>query len=207
MSDIVDAGQTFNGHGRGMCQWGTQRWSINQGKDFVWIVNHYYNNNGAGTQLRVGALQSGANSVLPPPTLNAPGVDNLAPGSSVTTLPAGFLQMNAQYRWNMTSHNTAGYGSANTFRTYFQVAAAVTISGRIFAADGATGLRNAAVTLSDPQGGVRTATTSSFGFYSFDNVAAGGSYTIRVLSRRFRFSSQTVQPSGDLRNVDFVGLE
>ncbi len=255
MSDIVDAGQTFNGHGRGMCQWGTQRWSINQGKDFVWIVNHYYNNNGAGTQLRTGVLQSGLNSVLPPPTLNGPGVDNAAPGTTVTTLtpvfdwqtvagsdghglyiskfngltydlvfnsetvlgqpitgttytlPAGFLQTNAQYRWNMTSHNVAGYGSANTFRTYFQVTQPVSISGRIFASDGATGLRNAAVTLTDSQSVVRTATTSSFGFYAFDNVAPGASFTIRVSSRRFRYQSQTVQASGDLVNVDFVGLE
>src|SRR6266850_4134764 len=40
MSDSVDAGQTFNGHGRGMCQWGTQRWATNQGRDYVWIVDH-----------------------------------------------------------------------------------------------------------------------------------------------------------------------
>ncbi len=255
MSDMVDAGQTFNGHGRGMCQWGTQRWSINQGKDYVWIVNHYYNNNGAGTQLRVGVLQSGSNSVLPPPTLNGPGVDNAAPGSTVTTLtpvfdwqpvagsdgyglyiskfngstydlvfnsetalgqpiqgtsfplPAGILQTNAQYRWNMSSHNIAGYGTANTFRTYFQVSQPVSISGRIFTSDGATGLRNAGVTLTDSLGVVRTATTSSFGFYAFDNVTPGAAYTIRVSSRRFRYQSQTVQPSGDLANIDFVGLE
>src|SRR5262249_47053658 len=37
MSDSVDAGQTFNGHGRGECQWGTQRWALNQLKDYVWI--------------------------------------------------------------------------------------------------------------------------------------------------------------------------
>ncbi len=255
MSDIVDAGQTFNGHGRGMCQWGTQRWSVNQGKDFVWIVNHYYNDNGTGTGLRTGVLQSGPNSVLPPPALNGPGVDNTAPGSTVTTLtptftwqpvagsdgyglyiskfngstydlvfnsetavgqpitgttytlPAGILQTNAQYRWNMTSHNIAGYGTANTFRTYFQVAATVTVSGRVNTSDGVTGLRNATVSITDSAGNVRTATTSSFGFYSFDNLTAGGTYTIRVSSRRFRYQSQPVQPSGDLANVDFVGLE
>ena len=57
MSDAVDAGQTFNGHGRGMCQWGTQRWAINQGRDYVWIVNHYYNNNGSPSGARSGVLQ------------------------------------------------------------------------------------------------------------------------------------------------------
>lgn len=86
-------------------------------------------------------------------------------------------------------------------------AANVTISGRVFTSDGQTGLRNAGVTLTDSQGVVRTASTSSFGFYSFDNVAPGFSYTIRILSRRFRYQSQVVVPTGDLTNVDFVGLE
>lgn len=47
MSDTPCKGSTFNGHGRGMCQWGTQRWATTGGKDWVWIVNHYYNNNGS----------------------------------------------------------------------------------------------------------------------------------------------------------------
>ena len=86
-------------------------------------------------------------------------------------------------------------------------AANVTISGRVLTSDGLTGLRNAGVSLTDPTGVVRTITTSSFGFYSFDNVATGTTYTIRILSRRFRFQSRVVQVGGDLTNVDFVGLE
>ncbi|MCE9573343.1 MAG: hypothetical protein K8W52_09315 [Deltaproteobacteria bacterium] len=34
-------GQTVNGHGRGTCQWGTQRWA-QAGKTADWIVLHYY---------------------------------------------------------------------------------------------------------------------------------------------------------------------
>ena len=86
-------------------------------------------------------------------------------------------------------------------------AANVTISGRVFASNGLTGLRNAGVTLTDSLGIVRTATTSSFGFYSFDNVAPGFAYTIRISSRSFRYPPQTVVPTGDLANVDFIGLE
>jgi hypothetical protein len=58
MSDAVDAGSAFNGHGRGECQWGTQRWSANQGKDYVWITNHYYNDNGNPSGARNGILQT-----------------------------------------------------------------------------------------------------------------------------------------------------
>ena len=34
-------GRPVFGHGRGTCQWGTQRWA-NAGKTFDWIVPHYY---------------------------------------------------------------------------------------------------------------------------------------------------------------------
>jgi hypothetical protein len=42
ISDAVCAGKTFNGHGRGMCQWGSSRWA-DQGKSYTWILDHYYN--------------------------------------------------------------------------------------------------------------------------------------------------------------------
>ena len=86
-------------------------------------------------------------------------------------------------------------------------AATISISGRVFTSDGFTGLRNAGVTLTDSQGVVRTVTTSSFGFYAFDNVVPGNVYTIRISSRRFRYQPQVVAPNGDLTGVDFVGLE
>jgi hypothetical protein len=46
LSDSVCAGTATNGHGRGMCQWGTQRWAANQGKTYDWICDHYFNNYG-----------------------------------------------------------------------------------------------------------------------------------------------------------------
>lgn len=42
LSDSVCCGYAANGHGRGMCQWGTQRWAANQGRTYTWIVDHYY---------------------------------------------------------------------------------------------------------------------------------------------------------------------
>lgn len=42
LSDSVCCGTTKNGHGRGMCQWGSQRWAANRGMGYQWIVNHYY---------------------------------------------------------------------------------------------------------------------------------------------------------------------
>ena len=82
----------------------------------------------------------------------------------------------------------------------------VTASGRVLTPDG-RGLRNAQVTMIDQNGVVRTATTSSFGFYSFDNVLPGLSYRVGVSSRLYRFASQTIDVTSDLTDIDFVGSE
>ncbi len=42
IADNLCAGHDRYGHGRGMCQWGTQRWALN-GKTYQWIADHYYN--------------------------------------------------------------------------------------------------------------------------------------------------------------------
>ncbi|MCS3801943.1 carboxypeptidase regulatory-like domain-containing protein [Niastella sp. OAS944] len=41
ISDSRCAGYAKNGHGRGMCQWGSSRWASD--KTYTWILNHYYN--------------------------------------------------------------------------------------------------------------------------------------------------------------------
>ena len=86
------------------------------------------------------------------------------------------------------------------------VAPAVQVSGRV-TTPGGLGLRNAIVTITDSQGVSRTATTSSFGLYSFDNVGRYETHTIRVSSKRYRFSVQIVQVNNAQTVVDFVGLE
>ncbi|CAN5441566.1 hypothetical protein BH10ACI2_BH10ACI2_24810 [soil metagenome] len=85
-------------------------------------------------------------------------------------------------------------------------AASGIVSGRVTTPTGA-GLKNAVVSITDSLGGRRTATTSSFGFYSFDNVSFGRQYTLAVASRRYRFAPQFLQINGPLTGLDFVGLE
>ena len=48
LADAVAQGRGCFGHGRGLSQWGSQRWTYNSNgnKLFNWIVNHYYNDNG-----------------------------------------------------------------------------------------------------------------------------------------------------------------
>ena len=85
-------------------------------------------------------------------------------------------------------------------------AAGVTVSGRVTTPTG-QGLRNATVVLTDSEGRRRTATTSSFGLYTFEDVEAGQSYVVGVSARRYRFASRVVNVSDTLTNLDFIGQE
>ena len=80
------------------------------------------------------------------------------------------------------------------------------VSGRVLTPDG-HGLRNARVTMTDQNDVTRTVTTSSFGYYQFDDAESGRTYIISVASRSYRFAPQVLQVFDTLSDVDFVGLE
>lgn len=42
IEDAGCKGKPKNGHGRGMCQQGSQYWAKDQGKQYTWILSHYY---------------------------------------------------------------------------------------------------------------------------------------------------------------------
>ena len=80
------------------------------------------------------------------------------------------------------------------------------VSGQVITPSG-LGLRNATVSIINAQGVARTVTTTTFGFYSFEGIATGGAYTIRVFAKRYRIASRTVQVDGNLSDVNFTALE
>jgi hypothetical protein len=82
-------------------------------------------------------------------------------------------------------------------------ATAAVVSGRVADSFG-QGIRNARVTITDANNNVRTTFTTSFGYYRFDNVTPGASYTIAVTSGRYTFAPRVVQVNGDLSDVNFL---
>lgn len=95
----------------------------------------------------------------------------------------------------------------NTFQgSAYIFSSDVSVSGRV-TTPGGQNLRNAVVSMIDSAGVRRTATTSSFGLYSFDGVRTGDTYTMTVASKRYRFTPRILQIDTNLTNVDFVGLE
>lgn len=83
----------------------------------------------------------------------------------------------------------------------------VSIAGRVIT-PGGTGLRNATVTITDADTGARnTATTSTFGYFSFDDMRTDRSYTLGVSSRRYRFAPQQIYAFDAITDISFVGQE
>lgn len=82
----------------------------------------------------------------------------------------------------------------------------VEVTGRVLT-PGRLGLRNAVVSLTDSQGLRRSVSTSSLGFFTFENVEAGRTYFMSVASRRYRFEARILQFANSVQDLEFVGLE
>jgi len=101
--------------------------------------------------------------------------------------------------------NTAGAAGLLTGIAYINTtaptAANVSVSGRVFV--GKSGLTNAIVTLTDSNGQTRTARTTSFGYYHFDDITAGQTIVLTVTSKRYQFAPQVVNVQENLTDLDF----
>lgn len=84
-------------------------------------------------------------------------------------------------------------------------AANVSVSGRLLTAAG-QGIRGASVYLTDQDGLSRVAQTGSFGYYSFENVEVGRTYTVTAVGKRFTFTepSRVFSITDHLTDVDFI---
>jgi hypothetical protein len=106
----------------------------------------------------------------------------------------------------------SGTPAANTTNGLFSVlgptSANISVSGRVITASG-RGIRNVQITLIDAQGNQRTATSTTFGYYRFDNVAAGETVTLSVKARQFRFNQPTIvrTTNESVSNADFVSQQ
>lgn len=93
ISDTVCSGYGCFGHGRGMCQWGSQRWASTQGKAWRWIVDHYYNDNG-----NPGGLRSAF-------------VNGSAPVAEIIVDNATEGRFTASTNWSTSSFSAQRYGA------------------------------------------------------------------------------------------------
>ena len=81
-------------------------------------------------------------------------------------------------------------------------AANVSVSGRIMTTTGA-GIASY-VTITNGSNYTRTVRTGSFGYYRFDDVVPGATYTITVRASRYTFTPRNMQVTDHVANVDFT---
>ena len=94
-----------------------------------------------------------------------------------------------------------------SFTVLGTTAAGVNLSGRVSNSFG-RGIQNVVITMTDSLGNNRTARTTAFGYYHFDNAAAGKTYIISAKAKRYTFVQPTliVNAGQDLTEINFTAL-
>ncbi|MFN6964587.1 MAG: carboxypeptidase regulatory-like domain-containing protein [Pyrinomonadaceae bacterium] len=82
-------------------------------------------------------------------------------------------------------------------------AALVSVSGRVATSSG-EGIGRAAVTITNGSNFTRTTYTSAFGYYRFDDIPAGASYTVSISVGRYTFTPQTRQIDDGVADLNFT---
>ncbi len=85
-------------------------------------------------------------------------------------------------------------------------AASTSVSGRVLTADG-RGIGGVRISITLPNGEVRTALSSSFGYYRFDDLEVGQIYVLSIAAKRYAFINPTriISLSDELTGEDFIG--
>lgn len=133
---------------------------------------------------------------------------------TVVNLPASFNGQSVRFRWLTASDSSViATGTPGQWIDDVQVigtvcqfcttAANVSVGGRVLLPNN-SGVAKATVTLTDSNGVSRSTVTSTFGTFSFEDVEAGGTYVLRVSSKRYAFAPQVVSPSDDVTDIRII---
>lgn len=126
---------------------------------------------------------------------------------TVSTLTTGNYNISAQYLGANVGAGNGGY-NASTSNTIVQVvniptASNAFVEGRVLTASG-SGVPGAIVRMVDQSGTVRTATTSAFGYYRFEDVQVGVTYVMTASGKGRTFNSRVISVNEDITDQDFV---
>ena len=106
---------------------------------------------------------------------------------------------------NPQGGNVPVSGTPGTVTFLGPTAASVSLGGRVMV--GTRGLVNATVYLTNQGGETRQARTTAFGYYRFAEVAAGETYVISVVSKKYSFSPQVINVTEDSDSLNFIASE
>jgi hypothetical protein len=156
---------------------------------------------------RLGSFQVTATGD-PAPTFSTTGPLPAGITLSSSGLLSGTPTANGVFNFTITASNGASPDATQSFTLTVNLAptaATVSVSGRVTTISG-RGIMNVRLSLTDSNGEVRTATTTSFGYYRFDDVQAGETYTLAASGKHYTFSQsiQVLNINEETNEVNFV---
>jgi hypothetical protein len=180
---------------------GTMTFSINGGAARNFSVASGNTNFGdiTANDIFINYPTSAADPTLPIGTTFVLNPGTLTTSSNVAaTPPAG-----GSYTTFLVCGNTDGLRISNNGT--IPTAASVSVSGRVLT-NVNRGLMNAVVYLTDASGNTLAARTNPFGYYRFEDISAGQTVTITVVSKRYQFAPQIFTVMEEINDLDFVAL-
>jgi hypothetical protein len=132
------------------------------------------------------------------------------PPTSLTTLFGTLTPAQANGNWLVCVFDYATPDGGTVGGTALQLtvltAASVSVGGRVTA--NGVGISKANVTLTNSAGISRTVLTSPFGYYMFDDVSAGETYTVTTARKGYEFENPTrvITVNENMENVDFTAI-
>ncbi len=176
----------------------------NGGGDVVFNTNNPGQIGFSVTSFSGGTIAEGNNIALVNVTFT------LASGAPAGTTPITFTDTPARRKASGVDPNTPitqPTYTGGTITISGATAAGATISGRILTSGG-RGIAGAVITLTEANGNRRTAISTAFGYYRFENVAAGDSYVIAATAKRWRFREATkvIALNADTGDVNFIAF-
>ncbi len=123
------------------------------------------------------------------------------------TNPDGSLTVNAAHErlFGPIAVGDLIIGQSRCGVTAVTTAATVAVGGRVTTPSG-RGIRNVRLSLTDSLGNVRIATTTTFGYYHFDDVQVGETYILTAASKRYTFTHplQVLNINEETYQVNFI---
>ena len=91
------------------------------------------------------------------------------------------------------------------FELFAPTSAPASVVGKILRNDG-RGIPRASVSITDQNGNVRTTRTNPFGYYRFQDVSVGETYTFNIFSKQYQFTPQIISVDGNISGLNFFGF-
>lgn len=126
----------------------------------------------------------------------------ISAGEQARALTIGNLNSDSSPEIVVTNYNGSSFTIAPNICD--QAPLYATVSGRVVMSSGRA-VKNATISITDPDGSQRTLISGPSGYFSFANLVTDADYMITVNSRRFQFAPRTVRVNNNVVLPDFVG--